>query len=94
LELGSPDDFFRQAFVANLAATLIVGVVFRLGLLSAAVMGYVFLVLLHLPLTTDWAAWYADASALGLMVVGGLAIYGFIVSLAGKPPFGRPLVGA
>jgi hypothetical protein len=86
---GSLGNGTRQFFAALLIAPLIVAVVYRLGLLSAAVMGYVFLLLLHLPLTTDWAAWYAGASALGLLVVGGLATYGFVVALAGKPPFGR-----
>jgi len=86
------EDVLDQALVWLLVAPLVVGVLFRLGLLSAAVMFYVAAVLPRLPLTTDWTAWYAGASVLGLAVVGGLAVYGFLVSLAGKPLLGRPVI--
>jgi hypothetical protein len=80
--------------VAALFCAQIVAVVFRLGLLATAVMTYVCFVQIFVPLTTDASAWYAGASALGLAVVIGLAVYGFLVSLAGKPLFGRPVLEA
>jgi hypothetical protein len=70
------------------AAGLIVAVIFRFGLLSTAVMAYVCVTQIYLPSTTDPTVWYAGASAAGLAVAVGLAAYGFLVSLAGKPIFG------
>jgi len=75
-------------------AGLIVAVVFRFGLLSAAIMVYVCLTQIYLPSTTDPTVWYAGASALGLAVAVGLGAYGFLVSLAGKPIFGRSILQA
>ena len=76
------------------AAGLIVAVVFRFGLLSTAVMAYVCVTQIYLPSTTDPTVWYAGASALGLAVAVGLGAYGFLVSLAGKPIFGRSVLQA
>jgi len=39
------------------------------------------------PLTFDPTAWYAGNTILALVVAFGLAIYGFKVSLAGRPAF-------
>lgn len=52
---------------------------------------YTISILVQLPLTTDPSAWYARTSALGLLVILGLAAYGFAIALAGKPMFGRRL---
>ena len=41
------------------------------------------------PLTVDVAAWYAYAMYLVALVVLATAIYGFQVSLAGRPAFGE-----
>jgi len=76
------------------AAGLIVAVVFRFGLLSTAIMAYVCVTQIYLPSTTDPTVWYAGASALGLAVAVGLGAYGFFVSLAGKPIFGRSVLQA
>ena len=73
---------------------LIVAIVFRFGLLSTAIMVYVCVIQMYLPSTTDPTAWYAGVSALSLAIVVGLAVYGFLVSLAGKPIFGRSLLHA
>jgi uncharacterized membrane protein YfcA len=71
---------------------LIVAVVFRFGLLSTAVMVYVCVTQMYMPSTTDATVWYAGVSALSLAIVIGLAVYGFLVSLAGKPIFGRSIL--
>jgi serine/threonine-protein kinase len=75
-------------------AGLVVAVVFRFGLLSTAIMVYVCVTQIYLPSTTDPTVWYAGVSALSLAIVVGLAGYGFLVSLAGKPIFGRSILQA
>jgi hypothetical protein len=72
-------------------AALYLFIALRAGLLSAVVSFYVFLVLEATPLTLDASAWYADRTLLSLGVLGGLAIYGFTMALAGKPLLGKLL---
>jgi serine/threonine-protein kinase len=85
---------FSAAITASLMSVLLVAVVFRLGLLSTAVMIYIHFTQMFLPSTTDPSVWYAGVSALGLAVVVGLAVCGFLVSLGGKPLFGRSVLEA
>jgi hypothetical protein len=40
-------------------------------------------------MTSDFSAWYADRSLMGLAMMAGLALYGFHTALAGRPLF-RP----
>ena len=88
---GAPDLASRVP-LAGVVSAMVVTVVFRFGLLASAVMLYSGAMLQYLPLTADTSAWYFGASALGLSIVLVLAGYGFIVSLAGKPFFGRPVL--
>ena len=60
---------------------------FRSGWLSMAVGLFVFDVLGAFPLTFDPTAWYAGNTLFALVVVFGLAIYGFKVSLGDRPAF-------
>jgi hypothetical protein len=46
------------------------------------------------PLTTDLSAWYAHGTILVVLVCLGLAVYGFKVSLGGRPAFGDLLAEA
>jgi serine/threonine-protein kinase len=85
---------FSAAITATLMSALLVAVVFRLGLLATAVMIYIHFIEMFLPSTADPSVWYAGVSVLGLAVVLGLALYGFVVSLAGKPLFGRSVLEA
>ncbi len=79
-----------------LAATgLFVGILLyillRWGLLAALAMGLVLGGLSAAPLTLDASSWYAGRSYFVLAACAALAIYGFVVSLGGKPMFGKPL---
>jgi len=42
--------------------------------------------------TTDLSAWYAGRTIVALLILGGLACYGFWISLAGRPLFARDLL--
>jgi serine/threonine-protein kinase len=76
--------------VSGLCVSVILYVLLRWGLLAAIVMGVVFQ-WLNAPLTLDPTSWYAGRSFLVLAACAALAIYGFVVSLGGKPMLGRPL---
>ena len=61
----------------------------RFGRLPAMVGGFVVELLQSYPLTVDVTAWYSYATYLVAVVVLATAIYGFQVSLAGRPAFGE-----
>src|SRR5438132_1218534 len=57
----------------------------RFGFLCYAVGYFFFLVLTGAPLTTDLSVWYAGTNLVCVAVLLGLAAYGFVLSLAGRP---------
>ena len=63
-------------------------ILLRFGFL--AYVGYCFtkLMLDDMPVTTDLSAWYATVSTLTLLIIAGLALYGFLVA-SGLPEFTR-----
>ena len=67
-------------------------VVFRFGLLPYAISGLVIATLAVGPLTFDTSAWYAGNTLVVLLIVGGLALYGFKTSLGGRPAFGGGMI--
>jgi len=92
LLLGAPNVFTpRDPWLALalglLLATLLVAVLLRFGLLAFATAFLTFSLLLRFPITLDPSAWYVGASVMALGTVVLLAVYGFLVSLAGRPLF-------
>ena len=78
---------------AALGTAAFLFVLVRFGLL-AAVMYWYYAFLFFSPIVLDPAAWYFDSSLFFLLFPIALAIYGFAVSLAGRPILsGRFLVG-
>ena len=72
---------------------LIMFVIVRRGLLPAVFTFVYANLLLTLPLTSDFSAWYAGRGWFGILVVVGLAGYGFYISsLAGRPVFADALL--
>jgi hypothetical protein len=61
----------------------------RLGLLAAVVEFYVAGLFVLFPVTGDLRAWYAGAGVTALLVLAGLAFFGFTTALAGRPALGR-----
>jgi hypothetical protein len=59
----------------------------RFGMLALVVGLVVQNVLTVFPTTSHFSRWYASAGLTGIVVILGLAIYGFYTSLAGKPLF-------
>jgi len=59
-------------------------VVFRAGFVALAVGLFVTDMLLNVPLTLDFSAWYASTTLLPLLIVAALAVWGFYNALAGQ----------
>jgi serine/threonine-protein kinase len=67
-------------------------ILLRCGLAAAAVMGFV-LGLLWFPILPDLSAWYVRNGLYSIIVIIALAGYGFVISLGGRPLFGRGWLG-
>jgi serine/threonine-protein kinase len=88
---GDPGALTVAIQLAAVAVTLVV--LLRFGLLAyLAVLGSAVL-LTNAPLTTDLAAWYAPSGLVGGLAVAGLAAYGCVVSLGGRPLLGTRFFG-
>lgn len=59
------------------------------GLLRLVATLFCLFSLVEAPLTLDVSAWYAPRSLPVLLAIAAVAVYGFRVSIAGKPAFGR-----
>jgi hypothetical protein len=80
-----------------LAYSLVVGVLhlilfFRFGLLPVVVAQFFDDLVLMFPMTLDFSSWYAGSTALVLVVLAAMAVYGFRVSLGGRPIFREALL--
>ena len=93
LNLGVGPMPWDLAFAVALAA-FAVAVLLRFGLVSTAVMLLFTDLMTRLPITLNARAWYFPLSMLTMFLIGGLAVYGFIVSLAGRSPFGGAVYAA
>jgi serine/threonine-protein kinase len=78
-------NIFVDWLVAGAGVALLFFVLFRIGLLAAAVCIAIAGMLLGVPLTFDLATWQAGGSLLALAVVVAVTLYGFFTSLAGRP---------
>ena len=73
---------------ALIFSSLAVFVMIRFGLLALVVNWVVYHILESFPLTTQGSVWYAGISLTGILLMAGLAFYGFYTSLGGRPVFG------
>ena len=78
----------RLYWIASiLIALTIVTVVARFGLLATMAAQLVFFLSLEYPMTTDFSVWYASSTIFALVIILGLAVYGFYISLGGQRVF-------
>jgi hypothetical protein len=61
----------------------------RFGLVGLVAGIFLALVLRAVPLTIDPSAWYAGVGFAGLLLVLGIAVAAFVISVGGRPLFGR-----
>jgi len=93
LNLGVGAMPWDLVFAVALAA-FAVFVLLRFGLFSTAVMLFFTDLMTRLPITLSARAWYFPLSMLTMVLIGGLAVYGFVVALAGRSPFGAVVLAA
>jgi Protein kinase domain len=86
------ENFSVEFPMAVLVAALTLAVLLRFGLLALAITQFTFLLLVSFPFTTDLSQWYAGRGLFGLLVILGLAFFGFRTALAGQPIFGSGLL--
>jgi serine/threonine-protein kinase len=80
----------------NLAAGIIIAplqlfILFRVGLLAWMAAQFVAILFYFFPLTFDFSRWYAAHGLAAIVVALALAVYGFRLSLAGRPLFSSSL---
>ena len=73
------------AVFAIMIATLL-----RFGLIAAMVASCLLPILGNFLFTFDFARWYAPGSLIILLLIGGLYVYGFVISLGGHRLFTDP----
>jgi serine/threonine-protein kinase len=69
---------------AAVSATITVTALVRFGLLTTAFLFLFSNLAWLMPLTSDFSAWYAWSTIFILVTLAGLAVYGFVTSLAGQ----------
>ena len=82
-----------SSWVAIALFTIIwLAVLVRAGFVAAGVSLWFYLLLNATPMTRDLSSWYAGRMVVSLLVLAAMLVYGFLVSLGGKPLFARPLL--
>ena len=89
--LDTPDRPFNWLFAIT-SALLIIGLLYRFGLLALVAAIFFHDLFIYFPITSDFSAWYAGGFVLALIICLALACYGFYTSLAGQPLFRRGLL--
>jgi hypothetical protein len=88
LNLGSSGENFWVALpFALIVVALSLIVLIRFGLLALFVFNVYSSLLSLLPVTLDFSRWYIGRSLFLLLILIGLAVYGFRAALAGRPAF-------
>lgn len=64
-------------------SVLLLFVLLRFGLLALIIGGFFMLLLENFPITADMDSWYRDASLGAVLLAGGLALYGFSLTVRG-----------
>ncbi|HEV7919550.1 MAG TPA: serine/threonine-protein kinase [Thermoanaerobaculia bacterium] len=71
---------------------MLIGLLLRFGVLAYAAFNAANGVLIVLPMVWPMESWFAGATLLGVAVMVGLATWGFLTSLAGRPLFQGDLI--
>ncbi len=88
LNLGQTGENFWVALpFAILFVALSLIVLIRFGLLALFVFNAYYLLMSVLPVTLDFSRWYIGRSLFLLLLLIGLAVYGFRAALAGRAAF-------
>jgi hypothetical protein len=77
----------QMVFFSALGAFFIVFVLYRYGLLATVSALFITHLWVFFAVTTEFTAWYATDFVIALIICVALVVYGFYVSLAGRPLF-------
>jgi hypothetical protein len=88
VSLGS--GYYVETFTIGIGVAMFLTLLTRFGILAAMIP--MFFVNLEAPGTLDFSAWYGESAVLALMVLTGITLYGFYVSVGGRPLFGQDLL--
>ena len=89
LQLGiTGENWVALPFTAVVVALGLI-VLIRFGLLAVFVFNVYYILLSTLPVTINFSRWYIGRSLFLLLLLIGLAVYGFCAALAGRPVFGN-----
>jgi serine/threonine-protein kinase len=91
--LGAASHPEWAALIGGLQAALGLFLALRYGLLALTVGMFVGYTVQFAPITLDWSGWYVWHAVVPMAVLTGLAVYGFVVSLGGRPLFRPGLLG-
>jgi serine/threonine-protein kinase len=83
-QFSGPEQSPQGVALALAGALILALMVARFGLLAAMSEWFAFFVLGTVPLTTDLSAWYAPQGVVAALVIVGLAVYGFVLSVGAK----------
>jgi serine/threonine-protein kinase len=84
LAAGGRGQIFEM-LLAAVSIAVIIATMARLGLLATTVCVSAVNLFVTVPMTTDPSAWYAGRALAAILIAAALAVYGFRVSLAGRP---------
>lgn len=82
LQPGPPASVVRYAILLGFGAFTLL----RFGALAIIVQTYTLFAIRQFPLTTNWAAWYAQSALIILLTLVGLALYGFVTTVKRRYP--------
>ena len=74
-------------FISVLVLVALLVVLMRCDVLTLTVALYFWQLLNNMPITYDLSAWYARQGVLAVLILAGLTVYGFLVSLGRRPLF-------
>jgi predicted Ser/Thr protein kinase len=89
IPLFAPSASAPDVVVTAILASAGMLVLLRVGLVANVAMTTVSGLVTSLPLTLDADAWYFGRSLFVILLIGALALYGFVISLGGRPVFGE-----
>jgi hypothetical protein len=81
------ENVIAETSAAVIVAVLVVTVIVRFGLLAAIVAYTCSNILVDFPIGTDLGHWYFYRGLIPVLLVLGLALYGFRTSLGSRPVF-------
>jgi Protein kinase domain len=87
--LGAPASPVNQVLFACVGSLILTLCLFRFGVFSAAAAFFVLNLLTRLPLRFEPQSWAGRAAIMTIIIAIAVTVYGFAISLGGRPLFGQ-----